>query len=362
MLIISDMGAFYRNMRKIIRGVLSLCICFSVFSCDDKVENPMVNLFQDQTMASVVASPISTEEFRTPYLMDYKDGMLLLGDIHQPKFMSVFDGLKGTFLGDFASRGLGPDEFIHLGNISQVGNSLCLWDAGRSSLVFVEQDGGSLSYRSVQINVDDSLSAAFQVIPLREDAFLASGIVKGHRLALLDGRGHVVSLFGHYPKGYRRQNTDAENGFIYQGTMAYQEKKGVLAVACGMGESICFYDMNNGGHLIKEYSFEHPIYELTGDNVSPVVFRTDNKTGFVDLKSSTNYCIGLFSGEERIGPEDYGGNKLLLFAWNGEPAKMMRLEGKYTNMAIDEERRRILLLGVDSDGGGYMLSEVELPN
>lgn len=91
MLIISDMGAFYRNMRKIIRGVLSLCICFSVFSCDDKVENSMVNLFQDQTMASVVASPISTEEFRTPYLMDYKDGMLLLGDIHQPKFMSVFD-------------------------------------------------------------------------------------------------------------------------------------------------------------------------------------------------------------------------------------------------------------------------------
>lgn len=349
-------------MRKVIRDVLLSCICFSVFSCTDKVEDSMVGLFQNQTAASVVTSSISTEEFRSPYLMDYKDGTLLLGDIHQPKFVSVFDGSKGTFLGDFASRGMGPDEFIHLGNISQVGNSLCLWDAGRSSLVFVEKDGKSLSYRSVPIHVDDSLSAAFQAIPLREDAFLASGIVKGHRLALLDGEGNVTGLFGDYPKGYRPQNTDAENGFIYQGAMTYQEKKGVLVVACGMGESICFYDMNNGGRLMKEYSFDHPVYELTGDNVSPVVFRAGNKTGFVDLKSSADYCIGLFSGEERMGREDYGGNKLLLFAWNGVPVKMIRLKDKYTNMAVDEEGRRILLLGVGSGGGDYVLSEVELPD
>lgn len=243
-------------------------------------------------------------------------------------------------------------------------NSICLWDAGKSALVFVDIDGEHLSapsYRSVKIGASDSLSVAFQVIPLQEDFFLASGIVKENRFVLLDGKGNLSGLFGDYPKGYRSQNSDAENGFIYQGVMAYQKKKGILAAACGMGESICFYDMNNAGNLVKEYSFEHPSYELTGDNSSPVVFRTDNKNGFVDLKSSANYCIGLFSGEERKGYQDYGGNKLLLFAWDGEPVKMIRLDRQYTNMAVDEERHRILLLGVDSDGGDYILSEVELP-
>lgn len=69
------------------------------------------------------------------------------------------------------------------------------------------------------------------------------------------------------------------------------------------------------------------------------------------------YC----SGEVRTGVNDYGGNKILIFDWKGNPIKLIVLEQQYTNLAIDEENKRILLLGTSSETKDYIISEIELP-
>ena len=151
---------------------------------------------------------------------------------------------------------------------------------------------------------------------------------ENHRFALLDKNGNILKRFGNYPKDYKPNNTDIENGAIYQCLLTSQNEKKVFAAACGIGESIMFYDLNNKNnpHLIREFTFDHPQYDLTGDNEQPVIFSKDSKNGFIDIKSSSNYCICLFSGEVRTGVNDYGGNKILIFDWKGNPIKLIVLE------------------------------------
>ena len=78
----------------------------------------MIDSFKDKEEYIEEQSSINTDEIRKPYLMhSYKD-ILILSNIHYDNFISFIDNQKGNLLGEFASRGIGPNEFIHLGNIS----------------------------------------------------------------------------------------------------------------------------------------------------------------------------------------------------------------------------------------------------
>lgn len=333
-------------------------------SCTEKPS--MTGLFKKQNNEPIKISQIKTDSIRNPYIMNYHNGMLIFGDIFQPQFISIFNGETGDFLGNLAPKGIGPDEFIHLANISCTNEEISLWDVGKLTLTFMKVDPENISspiLQQIKIKEDTTLLSAFQVIPLQKDYFVATGIIKNHRFALLDKNGNILNLFGDYPKGYRQNNTCIENGSIYQSLLSFQKDKKVLAAACGIGESIMFYDMEdkNNPHLIKEFTFDHPQYELTGNKEQPITFFSSSKNGIIDMKPSSDYCICLFSGKTRTDSNNYGGDKILLFDWNGNPAKLISLAQEYNNLAVDEVKKRIILFGTNPNTGDYIVNEIKLP-
>ena len=197
---------------------------------------------------------------------------------------------------------------------------------------------------------------------MQEDLFVAAGIVRGHRFALMDGQGRVVGGFGKYPEGHETQNTDMENGFVYQSLLATQGERSLLAAATAMGESIQFYDLSDRDNpvLVREFTFEHPLYNRTGDQEQPIVFDAKNPDGFIDLKATPDYCVGLFSGEARTDLRAYGGDKIVIFDWDGNPVKLITLGQSYTNLAVDAEKNRILLLSVQPETGDFVVSGISL--
>lgn len=312
------------------KSIYTFLISILCTSCINQSPNSIIDSFKNKIEYNEIKSSINTDEIRKPYLMHcYKD-ILILGNIHYDNFISFIDNKKGKLLGEYASRGIGPNEFIHLGNISVIDNKVSLWDTGKSSISLVNiEDNNCLSnFHHTKIQSDTTLAAAFQVIPINNNKFIATGIVKQNRFALLNEKGEVIKTFGQYPQGYDIQNTDSENGFVYQGELIFNNEKDILVSACGMGELISFYKITEKEEpiLIKEYAFEHPIYQKTGEENQPVGFKFDNKMGFIDVKMSTKYCICLYSGEKRTDPYEYGGNKVLLFDWEGNPIRMYSLK------------------------------------
>ena len=334
-------------------------------SCLSPSGTSMVDLFDVQRQESPQPLAIETDSIRNPYLMTYHQGLLVFGNIHAPHFISVFDGETGRFLGDCASRGAGPEEFIHLGGLASVRDKLGLWDAGKSTVALARIDRhqpAASAFEFLKMQGDSSLVAVFQVTPVREDLFVAAGIVRGHRFALMDGQGRVVGGFGEYPEGHETQNTDMENGFVYQSLLATQGERSLLAAATAMGESIQFYDLSDRDNpvLVREFTFRHPLYNRTGDQEQPIVFDAKNPDGFIDLKATPDYCVGLFSGEARTDLRAYGGDKIVIFDWDGNPVKLITLGQSYTNLAVDAEKNRILLLSVQPETGDFVVSGIPL--
>ncbi len=161
---------------------------------------------------------------------------------------------------------------------------------------------------------------------------------------MLDNRtGKAVKGFGDYPGD--KKDADTENGFAYQGFMAYQPTKKVLAIGSGFGESISFYDMSHptSPTLIKEYIHAYPAYKgISNQQSQGVVFKKENIMGFVAMAASPNYCIGLFSGKEHSS--QHGGDKLLLFDWNGNAQKPYNWINRMTNWLIMSRNRKSFCL------------------
>lgn len=198
-------------------------------------------------------------------------------------------------------------------------------------------------------------------MPLDAGRIAATGLTKEHRIVLLDGHGVPYQAFGDYP-GARAKASGVENGLAYQAFMAYQPDKEVLAIGSSFGESVLFYDLRKveTPALLKEHTCAVPQYRNTSDKQSQsVAFGQDNIMGFLSLKASDQYCIGLYNGQKRVGME-YGGDKLLLFDWNGSPVKCLQLDQTYEQMAYDEQGNRVILLGLDKVTGEYKVMAVQI--
>lgn len=325
---------------------------FFLSACTSVRQSSLLSIFPVNEKGHIKTKKIEADSIRNPYLMEYTNGKLFLADINQPTFITVFDWKNGAFLGDFATKGLGPDEVLFLTTLNALNNNLYFWDINKKELVSVNPENYQRNY-SVKIENDtSSLINAFKVFPLEEKLYAATGLVKNKRMALLNNEGKVITTFGDYPKEDKNQvYTDVENGFAYQSIIAYQPERHILAVGSREGESIAFYNLTNrrSPSLIKEYVCSYPSYkDSSTENSQSVTFLPDNITGMVDMKSLDKYCICLFSGKTRKPGEAYeGGRYILIFDWDGNPVKSIDLGRGYTNIAVNEADKELILLGND---------------
>ena len=340
----------FRNLL-ILLGILAFQV-----SCSKPSPTDMCSLFENSEQLSPSGSTIENSELRKPYLMDFSDGYLLLADLGQEHAFSIYDVKTGKLIQEVGTRGTGPNEILHVSSTKYNDKKITLFDAGSSQIHTITEPLSEDSHHElVPMQMNDTLQAAFNVIPVGNNHYVASGIIIGNRLALMDEKGNIETCFGDYPSGHVIGNTDIENGFIYQCVLVYNPVSQVLGVACGMGQSISFYDLKNQNNpsLIKEHTFEQPAYMLTKETGSPVAFTKDAVYGFIDAKPFNNNIVCLYSGEP-LSPKNFGGNKLMIFDESGNPVKRIDLNKSYLNIATDSDNGIIYLLGSNEDVGYFI--------
>lgn len=349
-------------MKHCISFFYALLLSFLLAACTGRKQN-MLSLFASIDKAEIFKLDIETDSIRNPYLMECAEGKLFFANMNYSSLISVFDLSSGKHAGDFLTRGEGPEEALFVSNLAGCGGKLSVFDSDKQKVVFYHITKDSLAKSScIELQNDTSfLFSTFNCLPLDAGRIAATGLTKEHRIVLLDGHGVPYQAFGDYP-GARAKASGVENGFAYQGFMAYQPDKEVLAIGSSFGESVLFYDLRKveTPALLKEHTCAVPQYRNTSDKQSQsVAFGQDNIMGFLSLKASDQYCIGLYNGQKRVGME-YGGDKLLLFDWNGSPVKCLQLDQTYEQMAYDEQGNRVILLGLDKVTGEYKVMAVQI--
>lgn len=344
-------------LRQLIEKSCLFFIVFSLFSCGNN-EHKLLSLFPSLENAVLMEKSIDMDSIRDPYLMKCVSGKLCFANLRFEKMISMFDIESGKFIGDFISRGMGPDDLIFISNLCKTDNRLSVFDADKKEMRFYDINGDSIREvtKSLLQYHPEHLISAFNAICLNEDCLAATGVVKSGRITLEDSCGNVIAVFGDYPD--EKNKTDVEKGFAYQGFMAYSIENKVLSIGSAFGESIAFYDLSdkNNPVLLKEYIYAYPSYRLFDNDV---IWEKDNIFGVIGIESSPSYCIVLYRGEPQSGNE-YGGDKLLFFDWLGNPVRAMQLDQIYTNLAYDETHNELWLLGSDKQTHGYKLVSVAM--
>lgn len=344
------------------RYAFFLLAALFISSCGKKDVNSMADLFENKFESVSVEnfSGLETDSVRAPYMMSCLENELLFADMHQNSIISSFDKYTGSWLRYSLQRGNGPDEYLHFSNMQAVDGKLFLWDSGKSVMNMFALENDSFTIRKhIPIVSDSCMVAAFQVTPIDTSHFVAAGIIKGNRLAMLDSAGKVCCTFGDYPFSEEQGKDDVSLAFANQGNVACQSLGNRFAISNMMGESLVFFDVSDCYHprSYKEYNYISPTYQRLDDG--SVVYDQNCKVGFVALAGSKDYCIGLFNGDATLTSPNYGGDKLLFFDWEGNPIKAIKLDWIYSCLAVDEEAGRIFLLGNDSKTLGYRVDVLD---
>ena len=334
-------------------------------SCTYDGNKKITDLFKGKEFSIKAECFTSLEEdsIREPYMFACLKNKLLFADMHQESFLSEFDKNTGKWIGNSLTRGNGPGEYIHLSNMSVVNNKLFVWDSGKSFVDILKSEGDTLAgEKHIYIGSDSCLVSAFQVCPVDENYFIASGIIKNNRFAVLDSRGKICSSFGNYPfSGEDDEENYITQAFVHQGSIVCSPDKKRLAVGNMMGDAVSFFDISDlkSPKLCKEYNYAVPQYRKVENN--SVAFDKECMVGFIGLVASSQYCIGLYNGDESLSSQDsFGGNKLLFFDWDGTPLSLVRLDMKYSYLAMDNENERLYLLGIDPESLEYKVDMIDL--
>ena len=282
----------------------------AVSSCGEKyVEGVWTDEFPQIEYAELAEhSQFETDEIKMPVEMAFAGGRLLFRNFSGEHFISVFDAEKGTFLSDMAPRGTSPEEFLFVTSMCGQGEGLSLYDSNLGRIFHAESADGSYgdaSYTSIPVPVDSArFCSPLDVFPVRDGVYCVSGLIDGGRFVLLDSTATEISRFGRYPE---------------------QDK------------------------LLKDFYVLPEFRDLSTEDYQSVGFvRDKNVIGALGVQGYRDKVLILYSGNPFSNDNDYSGNSLLVYGWDGEPDTLVKLDRKCKLFAVDEEK-----------GLGYFLSQDE---
>lgn len=332
----------------------------AVSSCGEKhVEGVWTDEFPQIEHAELAEHvQFETDEIKMPVEMAFAGGRLLFRNFSGEHFISVFDAEKGTFLSDMAPRGTGPDEFLFVTSMCGQGEGLSLYDSNLGRIFHAESADGSYgdaSYTSIPVPVDSArFCSPLDVFPVRDGVYCVSGLIDGGRFVLLDSTATEISRFGRYPEQDKllKDFSYIALGFGFQGVRACNASGDRMAFADGMGATFQFYDLHDPSRpsLLCEHVYVLPEFrDLSTEDYQSVGFvRDKNVIGALGVQGYRDKVLILYSGNPFSNDNDYSGNSLLVYGWDGEPEALVKLDRKCKLFAVDEEK-----------GLGYFLSQDE---
>ena len=104
--------------------------------------------------------------------------------------------------------------------------------------------------------------------------------------------------------------------------------------------------------ILKTYHETPPLLEVVQmDKMNRVVWTDETINGFLSLAGNDKYVFALFSNE-RMKEESYQSNTILVFDWNGNPIKQIKLNEDVQLIAVNSSS--LFALIEDNEGGQHL--------
>ena len=288
-------------------------------------------------------------EILNPIMIACTDKAIALSNIFKPTYLSLYDYRNRSFAGHFLHAGRGADEVSLMTTFKSESDGFHFWDPNKHLLSSVKADTPWLISKSVSFaKANDQI---FKVYRLNDDMSLGTGPFKGRPFAILDNTADsITTLFGSYPLPEDNLN-DSQKAYACQWNCHYNPDLKRMAAATTCGSFIAFYDLKDMDEpvLIRRKGNILPKFEKSKGGT--VKFLPDNIYGFIDVAGNYHYCVALYWGQtyNDFPTGLFGGNILLIYDWEGQPIKAIRLKHVYRAITIMPDSDIIFLVGKNGE-------------
>lgn len=321
-------------------------------------QGQVLSEFHDNISQKTEVVRFPKSEILNPIMIACTSHMIALSDIFKPTFLSLYDYSKESFLGHYLQKGMGPDDVSMMTTFKSYGDEFYFWDINKHKLSFIKADAPDHIARSISFT--KAHPKLLKVYSVSEDKSLATGAFPDYPFAVLDNNGDsITKLFGIYPfNDNRNELTDKDKANQCPWYVHYEPSNKKMAAAALSGEFITFYDMKDQDRpiLIKKKGNLLPAYN--GSRVSP-----NNIYSFIDITGNSKYCVALYWGKTRkefSHPDLFGGNKLLIFDWNGNPIKTIQFDDIYIGIAATPDSEKVFLMRKNIKTKEFLIESVDL--
>lgn len=284
-----------------------------------------------------------------PVKMLLVDSILITLDYASESFFHVFNIKRNEYLGNWGSKGQGPNEFLQPFSLTYLSpRNFLSYDLFDNSIKKISIDAlkkGEIIYdKALSFNSISNLA----ILPVKDNNYVSFGMYSSNMFKFLNTEGNEVGSFMDFPveKKMDKKNIDNRNlAMAYQGTLAMNPSKDKFVYAVSSGTILGIYSINNIS-INQDFllTCDYPQFTVDnpdGETSSPI---TKNAiSGFLDVYVTDKYIYALYSGKNivELREQAFEGEDIYVFDWNGHPIIHYSIDMPIKNIAVLPNNKKI---------------------
>ena len=337
-------------MKRIIDLILSILFVL-LSSCHSNDLSDLDSLFEQkpEIKLSIQLSNIKSGDVGMPIYFACVDSLLIVSEMFNTNFITVYNTIDGQVVNRFASKGNGPNEFLGIGGLYFSNNQLIIQSTMPNRMVYVHKRDllkTYISFKKIDFNEDNV--SYLKISPISEGFFMGTAIINNSnssdQFAIANKNGEFLRTIDQYPLNKELKsapNYDLALGF--QGTLT-PSIDGCYALYSGSLHGVLKFYRFNGKNpqKVKEYVIDFPkfISRANSDNkFYGVQVSEESIAGTISVAVSDDSYYVLFSKKQ---PREFKSNIIYVFNFNGEPVKKILLDEPVKAIVYSEKENSLL--------------------
>lgn len=294
--------------------------------------------------------------------MEIIDSLLLLSDERDSLTLHIINVNTLEELGRFIKRGEGNNEVINITKIIKTNKSDEFWayDITQKKLLkyqFRNQNNHSNLFQEKGTFLKDSARNVMSPQWLNDSIFFSSSYgLDNNRFFFFNTNSKIIKKVGVIPPKLGDWPTEGvKNPFknlahVYKVNITSNDKNRIVVAYLYMPQ-IEIYNKNKLIKIIRGPSLFLPKPAFTDDKMGGAMVSDDSKTiyAYVWLCGSKNYFYSLFSQKNEFNSRS---DEILIFNWNGDPIRRIKLKYQINCFAVQEINNRLKFFFINPNTRG----------
>ena len=339
------------------KNILYILLFFCLFSCQDKPKSLKETFKKTEALVHHNSMDPSDYLIGSSGKMLLVDSTLITLDHAGQYFFHVFNIERKEYLGNWGTRGQGPNDFLH------PTSPLCL-----SSHDFLSYDMSNKSLKKISIDAlkkgeviyDKVLSfesfSHMSILPMKDNQYLGYGMYKSNMFKIINSQGNEVGSFLDFPVEETMDRKDIDNlnlAMAYQGALVMHPNKDKFVYTALYGTVLGIYNIDNNS-INQDFLLADDYPQFTVGNPNSGIsspLTKDAICGFLDVYATDRYIYALYCGNNisEFQQRAFESQDIYVFDWKGRPVMHYTIDIAIKNIAVVADNKKIYAIALDPE-------------